>query len=385
MPAPPYRAPFAAAQRGLARSLRYVLGGIAVLTLLGASLPARGQGQPALRVLIPQSASPPFVVWRDGQPVEGLDIELAQALAQLLNSRAELQVLPRARIETALEQGEADIACDITPGPRGESSLRWSPPLFELNLMLVGHISAAPVDNLGQISSAAVIGTLQGQAYPALESAFSEGRLRRDEALSEDRLLRKLNLNRHPYGLLSRQILSWHAESESVAGLDQWRLPVQSQAYRCAIAPRPRVEARLLLDGIEQLLQRGRIEQMLNAYTKPALAVVVSTQSSLRRVDRQQLNELYTGQRQQLDASGAAAPLMSAGPERLLFLQSVLRLNAGQYRSTWAAQQFGGRRSPPLELRDAQSIKAHLLRHTQAIGYLPLSLVDPSLRVVYMP
>lgn len=343
------------------------------------------QTPPPLRVLLPQSISAPFILWRDNTPAEGLDLDLVRAVAEHLHSRAELQPMPRARVESALEQGEADLACNIVPSPRYENSLRWSAPLFDLNLMLVGHVSAAPVDALGQLASGTVLGTLQGHPYPPLEALFGDGRLKRDDALSEDRLLRKLALNRHPYGLLSRQVLSWHTGSESMSSLDQWRLPVGSQAYRCAVSPRSRIEPRLVLEALEQLQQRGRIEQLLAMHTKPALAVVVSTQSSVRRINRQQLSELYTGQRQQLEASTVTAPLMSAGPERLQFLQGVLQLSAGQYRSSWAAQQFGGRRSPPLELRDAESTKSHLQRNANAIGYLPLGLVDASLRVVYMP
>lgn len=360
----------------------------ALLTLaawVGSASAAEPASPPPLRVVVSQSLSAPFVIWRDGVPVEGLDLALVRALAEQLRTRVELQALPRARIEAALEHGEADLACNLQPSPRADSSLRWSAPLFELNLMLVGHVQAAPVDAAAQLPAGTVVGTLQGQTYAPLDPLFSEGHLRRDDALSEDRLLRKLSLNRHPYGLLSRQTLSWHAEAEALAAVDPWRLAVGNIAYRCAVSARARLDPRLVLEALEQLQQRGRIEQLLTAHTQPPLAVVVSTQSSLRRITRQQLSELYTGQRVQLEPGQPAAPLMTGGPQRQQFLQAVLQISAGQYRSSWAGQQFGGRRTPPLELRDAESLKSHLLRHTNSIGFLPLSQVDASLRVIYMP
>jgi polar amino acid transport system substrate-binding protein len=369
----------ALALAALAAELLALPGGVA-----GAAV-AEPTSPPALRVVVSQALSAPFVIWRDGMPVEGLDLALVHALAEQLRTRVELQALPRARVEAALEHGEADLACNLQPGPRADTGLRWSAPLFELHLMLVGHVQAAPVDATSQLPAGTVVGTLQGQAYVPLDPLFSDGRLRRDDALSEERLLRKLSLNRHPYGLLSRQTLSWHADAEALAAIDPWRLAVGNVAYRCAVSPRARIEPRLVLEALEQLQLRGRIEHLLAAHTQPALAVVVSTQSSLRRITRQQLSELYTGQRQHLETGQPAAPLMTGGPERQQFLQAVLQISAGQYRSNWAGQQFGGRRTPPLELRDAESLKSHLQRHTDSIGFLPLSQVDASLRVIYMP
>lgn len=358
------------------------------LALVGPWARAQAQGTATLRFAVSQGLSAPFVLWREGTPVEGLDLDLARLIAEQLHQGLELVVLPRARIERALENAEADLACNLSPGARSErpdSVLRWTPPLFELPQLLVGHVSAAPVDQARQIEPGSPVGTLAGQSYPQLDPLFGDGRLRRDDALSEERLLRKLTLNRHPYGLLSRQALSWYAEHEGLLGVDHWRVPVGSLAYRCAVSARGRTEARRVLDAIEQLQQKGRVEQLLASQMRPALAVVVATTSPLRSINRQQLGELYTGRRERMSDGAPSMPVMSSGLERQLFLQTVLQISPSQYRSAWAALQFGGRRSPPLELRDSEAIKSHLARNSNAIGYLPLSQVDASLRVIYLP
>ena len=114
--------------------------------------------------------------------------------------------------------------------------------------------------------------------------------------------------------------------------------------------------------------------------------VVVSASNPLRSITRETLAELFLGQRVRLRDGSAPEPVMTnAAAERAQFFSTVLRRPAAEYRSAWAAQQFGGRRRAPPELAGPDAIKAHLQRHALAIGYLPLSLVDASLRIVFMP
>lgn len=377
---------------------RWLAGGWALCSALvlcsGLPLPARcAEEPPALRVAVSRSISPPFVVWRDQHASAGIDVEIAQELAVALKTRVEWLALPRLRIESALLSGEADIACNLSPLQNSRpDGLPQSPPLFELQDMLSAHPSAAGVDTLEQLPQGAVIGTLQAQAYPALEALFQQGRVKRDDALDEERMLRKLAKDRHPYGVSSRQTLSWFISLQagvSTPGgeerLASWRLPLGSRPYRCTVSPRGRFEARQVLASLDQLLSSGRIEQIVAARTAPALAVVVSVRSPLREVGRRALAELFLGQRLSLRDEVPALPVMSDGPERQQFFAAILQREPAQYRASWAAQQFGGRRRAPTELSSPEATKSFLQRHTEAIGYLPLALVDNTLRIVYLP
>lgn len=355
---------------------------LAALTLL-AAVPVLAQDRP-LRVAITQSASPPFVQWRDNQPIAGLDVELARAIAAQLRVGLELQPLPRARIEPALAAGDADLACNITP-PAGARALPASAALFETQDLLLGHESAVPVDAPEQLAPGSVVGTVQGQPPATLEAPLGDGRLRRDEAQNDEKLLRKLALNRHPYGVGSQPSVSWYTSQEPVDGIAPWRAQLGVRPYRCFASPRGRVEAPQLLAAIEQLHAAGRIGQLVAQHAAPPLAVVVSARSAVRGISYAHLVELFMGQRQRLGDGSAPAPVMSAGAEREQFFNTVLKRGATEYRSAWAAQQFGGRRRPPLQLTGTEAVKAHLQRHADAIGYLPLALVDASLRIVYLP
>jgi ABC-type amino acid transport substrate-binding protein len=354
------------------------------LALIAVLLAGPALAQHKLRVAVSQSLSPPFVVWRDTQPVGGLDVELARAIAEQLRVGVELLPLPRPRVEVALAAGDADLACNVTPARR-DAALP-GPVLFETQDLLLGHEAMPAPDSVEQLPVGTSVGSVQSQVHAELEPLFVDGRLKRDEAASDEKLLRKLALNRHPYGVSSQPVASWYTSQEPIDGLAPWRLQLGSRPYRCLVSPRGRVEARQLLAAIEQLQASGRMRQLLAAHIGTPLAVVVSVNSPLRGITRQTLAELFLGQRIRLRDGSAPEPVMAnAGAERELFFSTVLRRPAAEYRSAWAAQQFGGRRRAPQELAGAEAIKAHLQRHAGAIGYLPLSLVDASLRIVFLP
>ncbi|MGQ3051605.1 MAG: substrate-binding periplasmic protein [Roseateles sp.] len=356
----------------------------AAFVCLAGALPAAAQEKPTLRVAVSQSLSPPFVIWRDAQPVGGFDVDLVRAIAQQLRLDVELLPLPRPRVEAALASGDADLACNITPARR-DAALP-GPVLFETQDLLLGHEATMAPDSPEQLPPGSAVGTAQGQAHARLEPLFTDGRLKRDEAQSDEKLLRKLALNRHPYGVSSQPVVSWYTSTEPIDGLAPWRLQLGSRPYRCLVSARGRVEARQLIAAIEQLQDRGRVQQLLAGHVSAPMAVVVSISSPLRGITRQTLTEIFLGQRIRLRDGSAPEPVMTnAAAEREQFFNTVLRRPAAEYRSAWAAQQFGGRRRAPPELAGAEAIKSHLQRHAGAIGYLPLSLVDASLRIVFLP
>ena len=206
--------------------------------LAGLALTSLAQERQALKVAVSRALAPPFVMWRDNQAVAGIDVDIGRALAALLKTPVEFTPLPRLRVEAALNTGEADIACNLSPlqSPRGDA-LPQSPALFELQDMLAGHPGAVGVDSLEQLAAGSVIGTLQGQAYPLFEPLFAQGRLKRDDALDDERMLRKLAKDRHPYGISNRQTFTWFTQQDGEDKLASWRLPWAS-APTAALTPR---------------------------------------------------------------------------------------------------------------------------------------------------
>ncbi|MEL4179826.1 substrate-binding periplasmic protein [Roseateles sp. PN1] len=359
---------------------------LGVALAFAAPLEAVAADPARLRVAIAANAQPPFVVWADAQASRGIDLEVYRAIAEALRLKLDPQLLPRPRIDAAAAAGELDLICHTSPNQSRDVALyRWSASLLDLPDLLVGHTSASPVDQAEQLARGSVVGTLLGSPYARLDARFADGSLQRDDVISEDRLLKKIQLLRHPYGVLNQQSLSWVAENGELSGIAPWRALVGLNNYHCAWPKNSPVNGQALMDAVETLRASGGLSQIVARYSRPALAVVVSSRSAIQGIERDTLADLFMGRRQAL--AGGAAPnlLMSAGPERDHFFSAVLRKAPAEYRTAWSAQQFGGRLRPPLELRDAESVRGHLQRHPEALGFVPLALVDASLRIIYMP
>ncbi|MFZ8396237.1 hypothetical protein ACO1L9_14565, partial [Staphylococcus aureus] len=77
---------------------------------------------------------------------------------------------------------------------------------------------------------------VQGLTLPALD-----GRLRREDALSEDRLAKKLAARRHPYAVISQPAASfWRAQGLSLAG---WTLLLDRVRLQCGLSSASPVSA----------------------------------------------------------------------------------------------------------------------------------------------
>ena len=76
-----------------------------------------------------------------------------------------------------LSQAEFDLVCGVDAERLPEADqFHWSPTLLEGPDWLVGLGVQTQVDRLDQLPSGSTVGTVLGQLYPALESAFAEGR-----------------------------------------------------------------------------------------------------------------------------------------------------------------------------------------------------------------
>jgi hypothetical protein len=120
------------------------------------------------------------------------------------------------------------------------------------------------------------------------------------------------------------------------------------------------------------------------ATEKPApLAVVVGRSSSVTSVSLDELREIYL-RRRRLWPGGAAIvainlPADNSARER--FSRRVLGRAPADLLSYWNARYFEGI-TPPLVLQTPAAVRAYLQHQPEAIGYLPRSEVDDSLRIV---
>ncbi|MDX1677462.1 transporter substrate-binding domain-containing protein [Arsukibacterium sp.] len=150
-----------------------------------------------LRAVVSDSNTPPYAIFDEsGALSAGLSKDILDALSQVSQLNIQYLDLPRARIESWLETGQADIACFLNPDWVAEPSLYlWSPPLFATQQLFIRRADSPPIKGLADLAGKRV-GTTRGFTYPELEQVFALGDVIRDDANSLQRNLKRLEQGR---------------------------------------------------------------------------------------------------------------------------------------------------------------------------------------------
>ncbi|MBH9551467.1 substrate-binding periplasmic protein [Inhella gelatinilytica] len=226
---------------------------------------------PALRVALPATWGPPFVMADGGPGPAGILPDLMHLLGLEMGVPVEWVRLPAMRAVTAMEAGEVDLQCPMHPDWWGSpvSAGRWSAPILTLRDVLVAapdgptHWPVKPVP-----SHPWRVGTVHGYLYPALKSEFVSGRMIRDDAPDQAAVLAKLARSRVPVGVVNEYALhAFNRERARHEGLRLLRV-VSEVETRCLLAPQPRHEPRLILEALDRLRQSGRLKAVLDKYRR---------------------------------------------------------------------------------------------------------------------
>jgi len=77
--------------------------------------------------------------------------------------------------------------------------------------------------------------------------------------------------------------------------------------------------------------------------------------------------------------------LSSTNPMKAEFHKRVTKKSLAQLESYWSKQLFTGKATPPLEVADANTLKATIAQHSNGIGYIDEADVDSSVKVLFKP
>jgi hypothetical protein len=112
-------------------------------------------------------------------------------------------------------------------------------------------------------------------------------------------------------------------------------------------------------------------------------AVVVASNSSISMLDMARLKSIFLRQ-SSFEGGTRLVPVNLLGEDnaRIEFEMRVLMMERDELNRYWITSHFQGLK-PPATQASLDSMKAFILRVDGAIGYLPLSMVDQNLRVVY--
>lgn len=238
-----------------------LLSALLLLTLNGASFAS----ERALRFSVNDSWAMPMVRIEDGQAVEGILVDLHQRLAAKVGRQAEMLVMPRLRVQQALEAGEIDVRCYVSPNWVNSGNYRhiWSLPFMTQRDVLTGvnPEQLQPEQLLNER-----LGTVLGFSYPRLEPLFASQQIQREDARTQDQVLLKLSARRYRYAISNELSLHWfnrhQAPEQKLHSLSE----VAAEPIACIIRDAQDVPTMRLLRAMVQMKQAGEFDAIVARY-----------------------------------------------------------------------------------------------------------------------
>ncbi|HBO7421936.1 MULTISPECIES: substrate-binding periplasmic protein [Pseudomonas aeruginosa group] len=220
---------------------------------------------PPLRFAVMESWGMPLIRLEESQPTAGIVHDITRSLARQVGREALYHPYPRARIEQAMDGGEIDVRCYISPAwlSRDFPGYRWSVPLLVQRDILAAREGFAPIP---EALPAQRIGTVLGYSYPRLQALFDIGRLRRDDARTQDLVLEKLRAGRYRYAVSHQLALRWNNRQTPGQAPLQEAAQLEENPVSCLVRDAAEVPVEAILKTFEEMKRNGEIEEILRRY-----------------------------------------------------------------------------------------------------------------------
>jgi polar amino acid transport system substrate-binding protein len=226
-----------------------------------------GAAETPLRFVMADSWAMPMVELDRGRPVQGILYDIMLSLATQIGVPAEFHVLPRARVQSAMEHGEVDVRCFVSQSwlPNQSGDYIWSIPLFTQRDLLISRrdlpTSIAP-ENLPRQT----LGTVLGYVYPTLQPLFDADRLQREDARNQDQVLDKLVAGRYRYAVSNQWTLDWFNQRLPAEQQLQAVAVLQEQRVGCYVRNDPQVPVQRILRTLLRMQMSGEIDDIIGLY-----------------------------------------------------------------------------------------------------------------------
>lgn len=236
------------------------------LIVLAVSAIATAEERP-LRFSVTESWAMPMMRIENGQATGGILYDLQHRLAQKVGRRAELQVMPRMRVQQIMVRGEIDVRCYVNPAFLQESHYQyiWSVPFMSQRDVLVTRSQPSKDLRPEQLQGHA-IGTVLGFTYPRLEPLFARGELRRDDARTQDLVLDKLRAHRYDFAVSNDKSLEWYNRHQSPEQRVYESAQLGNDLMSCIVRDEPDVPTMQLLRAMVRMKEDGEFDEILARY-----------------------------------------------------------------------------------------------------------------------
>jgi polar amino acid transport system substrate-binding protein len=216
-----------------------------------------------LVMLVETSALMPHARIEADRVVEGLNLDIGQALARRLGRELVARPVPRKRLSEALQRGEGDLLCDYQsdwmPG-----AFAWSRPFIPDQALLVTTAAAPAPAGLTALAGQP-IGTVRGYVYPEMADMLRAGFLR-DDAPDAVVNLQKLELGRVRHALTGRRVLEYQQRTGHFKLALHPPLVVSEVLAQCALSPSSPVGLAALNAAIHGLVADGELNRLMARY-----------------------------------------------------------------------------------------------------------------------
>lgn len=242
-----------------------------LMVLLLISQPS-GADQAPLRFSVAESWSMPLVQLEDHQPTAGILFDIMQSLARQVGLRPEYHVLPRLRVQAALERGEVDIRCYAAMAwvPHLSGDYLWSLPILYQRDLLIASAETAAGPYPRQFDNETV-GTVLGYNYPDLQHLFDDHQWVREDARSQEQALRKLVAGRYNYAVSSQLVMDWVNRDLPAGQRVKVISLVSEQAAGCILRNDPNLPTQQILRTLVRMRVSGEIQRIIDRYTAPRI------------------------------------------------------------------------------------------------------------------
>ncbi|MDD2828094.1 MAG: hypothetical protein PHW18_00815 [Sulfuricurvum sp.] len=121
----------------------------------------------------------------------------------------------------------------------------------------------------------------------------------------------------------------------------------------------------------------------IGIFSASEYAVITSKKSPFSTATAQQIRDIFLMKRHSL-GDQKVIPINLVGQEdsRILFESQIIRMNRESLNTYWIKQHFQGI-SPPITQSSSESVKLFVQNVEGAIGYIPASMVDSGVKVIY--
>lgn len=218
-----------------------------------------------LRFSINDSWAMPMVQIERGQAIGGILVDLQRRLAAKVGRKARLLVMPRLRVQQALESGDIDVRCYVSPNwlHSGHHRYIWSLPFMTQRDVLVGRVPGPMQPEEIQRQR---LGTVLGFTYPRLQPLFDSRQLLREDARTQHQVLLKLEAARYSYAISNELSLHWFNRARPAHQRLHMLGEIAADPIACIVRDAPDIPTMALLRAMVQMKQDGEFEAILARY-----------------------------------------------------------------------------------------------------------------------